>query len=66
MLNVNEFIVGTNQWLSDTKSCLATTVGDEHNDDELCQIETQTEQSQTVQSAKEFGPTETHMVVDNT
>ena len=30
----NEFIVGTNQWLYDTKACPATKVGDDHNDDD--------------------------------
>lgn len=35
MLNINEFIVGSNQWLSDTKACPATKVDDDpdHDDD---------------------------------
>ena len=60
-----QFIVGTNQWLYDTKACPATKVEDD--DDLPGQIETQTHQSQTqtVQSKNVIRPTETYTVVDN-
>lgn len=62
LLNVNEFIVNTNQWLSDTKTCPASKAGGNHDNDLL----NQTEQTQTVQSETEIEPAETHMVVHNT
>lgn len=37
-------------------------MGDDHDDDDL-PGQTQTEQTQTVQSGNEIGPTESHMVV---
>lgn len=43
-------------------------MGDDHNDDHddlPGQSQTQTEQTQTVQSGNESGPAESHMVVDN-
>ena len=53
--------MGTNQWLCDTKAC---PVGDDHDDEEdddlSGQTETQTEQTQTVQSENVIGPAETH------
>lgn len=41
ILSFNDFFVGTNQWLYDTKACLVTKVDDDH-DDLLGHIETQT------------------------
>lgn len=42
MLNIHEFIAGTNQWLYDIKGCPATKVGDDHDDDFPGQTEIQT------------------------
>ena len=56
MLNVKEFLVGTNQWLSDTAACPATKVGDDHDDEVNDDLLGQIEQSQTVQSENEIGP----------
>ena len=56
ILNVKEFLVGTNQWLSDTAACPATKVGDDHDDEVNDDLLGQTEQSQTVQSENEIGP----------
>ena len=43
MLNVNEFIAVTRQWLSDTKGCPAT----KHDDEDDGHIETQIEQTES-------------------
>lgn len=49
MLSVNEFILSTRQWLSDTKACSDTRVHDDYGDhDDVLPGQTETQITQTL------------------